>query len=118
MTYVFYPYYWKRTYDWKFDVFSNDPDPLFSKFLQAGAARVVVPVRPGFERAMSLYLSMGILWNGSQVPQCGDPLFISAVQEIQEQLSAPDNGVAEGNPWPVTLPTPLVILQEDGILRP
>lgn len=116
MTYVFYPYFWGGKPNWKADALGQDLDPLFNDFLRAGAARVVVPVRPGFERAMGLYLAAGVIWNGTDAPQVGDPLFISAVQEIQEQLSAPDDGTPEGDPWPFTLPTPLVILQPDGTL--
>lgn len=116
MTYVFYPYYWGRKYNWIEDVMGQDTDPLFNDFLRAGAARVIVPVRPGFEKAMGLYLSTGIIWNGGQAPQIGDPLFISVVQELQEQLGAPDEGKPEGEPWEFSLPTPLVILQEKGEL--
>lgn len=85
-------------------------------FLRAGAARVVVPVRPGFEQAMALYLATGIIWNGSHVPQIGDPLYVSIIQELQEQQDAKPGGVPEGEPWEVRLPTTLVILQKDAML--
>lgn len=116
MTYTFYPYYWGNKADWVKEALRDDTDPIFASFLRAGAARVVIPVRPGFEGAMSLYLSTGIIWNGTQVPQVGDPLFVSAIQEIQEQLNAGQNATPEGNPWPVIVPTSLVILQESGEL--
>ncbi|MDD5389166.1 MAG: hypothetical protein PHD37_07460 [Gallionellaceae bacterium] len=115
MTYTFYPYYWAKKADWVVEAMRDDTDPTFASFLRAGAARVVVPVRPGFESAMSLYLSTGIIWNGTQVPQVGDPLFVSIIQEIQEQLEHGDEGTLEDT-WPVTVPTSLVILQETGIL--
>lgn len=116
MTYVFYPYYWSKKHKWIEDALGQDTDPIFNDFLRAGAARVVVPVRQRFEKAMGLYLASGIIWNGNQAPQVGDRLFISAVQELQEQLGAPDEGKPEGTPWTFTLPTPLVILQERGEL--
>ncbi len=116
MTYVFYPYYWSEKQEWIEELLRSDIDPLFAAFLKAGAARVVVPVRPGFEKAMALYLSTGIIWNAGQVPQVGDSLYVSAIQEIQEQQDAGPEGNPEGNPWEVRLPTPLVILEESGDL--
>ncbi len=116
MTYALYPYYWGKKSSWPVEALRQDEDPLFASFLRAGAARVVVPVRPGFERAMALYLATGIAWNGTQVPQVGDPLFVSIVQEIEEQLDAGNEAVPEGPPWEVTLPTSLVILQGPGEL--
>lgn len=116
MTYVFYPYYWNKKQNWMKELPISDTDPIFAAFLKAGAARVAVPVRPGFEKAMSLYLATGIIWNGSQVPQVEDPLYVSIIQEIQEQQEAPSGGVAEGEPWEVRIPTTLTILQDTGTL--
>ncbi len=116
LTYAFYPYYWGRQANWREDALGQDTDPLFNHFLRAGAARVVVPVRPGFEKAMGLYLATGIIWSGNQVPQVGDPLFVSAIEEIQEQLDGEPEGTPEGLAWEFKLPTPMVILQEDGVL--
>lgn len=116
LTYVFYPYYWGHQANWREDALGRDTDPLFNHFLRAGAARVVVPVRPGFEKAMGLYLATGIIWSGNQVPQVGDPLFVSAIEEIQEQQGGESEGTPEGPAWEFRLPTPLVILQEDGVL--
>ena len=48
-TYVYYPYYWASKRKWMDEVALTDPDPQFEAFLKAGAARVVLPVRPGFE---------------------------------------------------------------------
>lgn len=116
MTYTFYPYYWAKKDNWVTEALRDDTVPTFASLLRAGAARVVVPVRPGFENAMSLYLATGIIWNGTQVPQVGDPLFVSIIQEIQEQLDADTGATPEGKPWEVTVPTSLVILQESGEL--
>jgi len=116
ITYVFYPYYWGRKPNWVSASQLSDPDPIFTSFLRAGAARVAVPVRPGFEQAISLYLGTGMIWNGSQVPQIGDPLYVSLINEIQEQQDMKAGGTSEGDPWEVRLPTTLVILQKDANL--
>src|SRR5690606_1018205 len=55
MTYVFYSYFWSRKDEWPTLVQLSDDDALFSRFLQAGAARVQVPVRLGFESAVLNY---------------------------------------------------------------
>jgi hypothetical protein len=116
MTYVYYPYFWGDKSNWSQALEGDDADPLFSAFLQAGAARVIVPVRLGFGKAMSLYLATGIIWRGTQLPQVNAPLYVSIVQELQEQQQADAKGVAEGKPWEVRLPTTLTILQESSEL--
>ena len=63
MVYLFYPYFWGQKVDWPTISQLSDTDPVFQQFLQAGAARVQVPVRPGFEAGVLSYLSTGHLWN-------------------------------------------------------
>ena len=55
MTWVHYPYFWGRHARWIESLHLTDPDPDFAAFLKAGAARVQVPVRPGFERAVAYF---------------------------------------------------------------
>ncbi|GEM_PF-1510869 len=98
MTYLFYPYFWgKRQAGWKegptwIDKITNiqDVDPLFEKFLKAGAVRVTVPVRQGQEWADTIinYISTGEVWNGGEAPTIDDPLYVSMVEEIQQQEGA------------------------------
>jgi hypothetical protein len=116
MTYGFYPYFWGRRAAWIERLALDDPDAVFSAFLRAGAARVAVPVRPGFESVALHYLATGQIWEGGQVPQVGDELYVSVVSELQEQLGAPDDGTPVGDPWEVRVPTTLVALQADGSL--
>ena len=63
-TYVFYPYFWGRKANWVMLKSINDTDPIFTSFLQAGAARVLVPTRPGFEGAINYFLATQRIWNG------------------------------------------------------
>jgi hypothetical protein len=97
MTYLFYPYFWgsKRQATWEggptwIDKITGiqDVDPLFEKFLKAGASRITVPVRPGFEDAIMHYLSTTEIWNGSEKPTLDEDLYLSIVEEIQQQQGA------------------------------
>jgi hypothetical protein len=56
VNYFLYPYYWARRASWPMRTASMSPDPLHQAFLQAGAARVIVPVTPGFEDKVAWFL--------------------------------------------------------------
>ena len=109
MDYTFYPYYWANRNEWQNMYLSNSADPLFRSFLQAGMARVIVTVNPGFEDAVQFFLTTGRIWNGGEVPVIGDPMYMSIVDEMREPL-----GLKQGKAWISTLPTSLNILQEDS----
>ena len=89
MTYLFYPYFWGNKEDWVMLSKLDDDDPVFARFLQAGAARVLVPVRPGFEKSIIEYLELEDEWNaeGTVITEGNetDPLNISIVDEIKSQ---------------------------------
>jgi hypothetical protein len=114
MTYVFYPYFWGRKENWLDTVAEDDAaDPLFAKFLRAGAARVVLPVRPGFEKSVLNYLDLGpgALLAGADQPVFEDETYLAIVDEIADQTDDIGGGDAEGDPWPVVVATNLVKLQ-------
>lgn len=113
--YVFYPYFWGRHAKWIQSFQITDPDLEFAAFLKAGAVRVQVPVRPGFEKAIAFYCQTGIIWDGNDVPLIGDDLYVPIIKEITENLGKLDDGVpypADSKPWEVTVPTSLVVLQD------
>ncbi|WP_211165425.1 hypothetical protein [Flavobacterium silvaticum] len=110
MSYNFYPYYWGRREDWGALYQYDNNDPLFRSFMQAGTARVIVTVRPGFEDAVRYYLQTGQIWNGGEVPLIEDKLFMAITKELTLPV-----GVKEGKAWPTRLPTSLTILQADSI---
>ena len=96
MTYIFYPYFWGRKDAWPALALLDDTDPLFARFLQAGAARVQMPVSPGYEEVIAHYMeSNGELWDGGDPPHVDDKLYRSIVAEIKEQQNA-DSGKSEG----------------------
>ncbi|MGA5508964.1 hypothetical protein [Streptomyces umbrinus] len=84
MTYVFYPYFWSRKAQWPALAVLDDTDPLFARFLQAGAARVQIPVRPGYESALTYFIeSGGAIWEGGDPPHIDDPMYVSLIDEIR-----------------------------------
>ncbi|WP_157485860.1 hypothetical protein [Flavobacterium soli] len=111
MSYNLYPFYWGSKTDWaSLYQYDESNDPLFRNFMQSGMARVVATVRPGFEEAVRYFLQTGKIWNGGEVPLIHDELFLSIVEELDEQ-----EGKQEGKAWITRLPTSLTILQADSI---
>jgi hypothetical protein len=89
MTYLFYPYFWSNKKNWPMLLQLEDNDPLFERFLQAGSARVQVPIRNGFEIPVSTYIQNGgTPWLHSDAPQNDDGSaapFVSMINEIKAQ---------------------------------
>lgn len=56
MTYFLYPYHWARRASWRMRTAAEAVDPKFRAFLEAGAARVIVPVIPGYEDKVLAFL--------------------------------------------------------------
>ena len=116
MTYLFYPYFWARKKKWTELNAVDDVDPQFQEFLTSGYARVVVPVRPGFEIAVEHFRQTGQIWSGGKLPDITDPDYLDIAQEIKERLDAPGDEVPVGDPWEVMVPTQLVKLRPNNDL--
>jgi hypothetical protein len=116
LVFFYFPYFWGWKPGWKNRLLLDDTDPTFADFLRAGAARVVFPVRPGFEAAVVHYLESGEIWNGGAPPDISSSLYLPIVTEIQEQTGAPQGEVPVGDPWLVHLPTTLVRLRPSNDL--
>ena len=56
IAYRFYPYFWGRKSEWPAYLRQDDTDPLFAQFLQAGAARVQIPVQLAYKEAVMYFL--------------------------------------------------------------
>ncbi|MEX2642341.1 MAG: hypothetical protein WD270_02730 [Acetobacterales bacterium] len=56
MTWFLYPYHWARRASWRMRAAATAVDPQHRAFLEAGAARVIVPVTPGFEDKVAWFL--------------------------------------------------------------
>jgi hypothetical protein len=114
--YVFYPYFWARMDRWAERLQLTDVDPLFEDFLRAGYARVLLPVRRGFEDSVMYYLLWDEPWNGGDLPAIGDPLYLPITEEIRQRTGAPGSETPQGDPWEITVPTDLIYLRKDDAL--
>ncbi|MGB3183509.1 MAG: hypothetical protein WBB45_19120 [Cyclobacteriaceae bacterium] len=102
-----YSYFWASPCDWV-DMLHNEdtPDTAFQKFLKSGMARVMVPVREGFEKAVAYFLVTGKPWFGEEPPQINDDLYVSVVTEMKKPL-----GTQVGDTWETNVPSTLTLLQ-------
>jgi len=123
IAYVSYPYFWGRRQTWIQRLNLKNDDPLFVNFIQAGYARVVIPVRLGFECAVHFYLHTGLPWLGGDLPPIGDktqnPLYLDIAEEIKALTGGGEKNEKEvpiGDPWEYVLPTTLIKLRKDDAL--
>lgn len=128
ITYEFYPYYWARKPQWVDAQALESTDPLFERFLEAGAARVVVPVKPAMTEAVLYFQLTGVIWNGGPVPpleSTGEPdaqLYNSYLAELEgvPEIGDIDRDVPisadDPDSWLMRVPTTLVWLQGDSRL--
>ena len=115
MAWVLYPYYWGRRSQWANVIVQDHPDPDFAEFLSAGAARLQISVRPGFEDLVKHFMETGEVYFSNGLPKMGDPGYLPFIDEQMNSAGAP----GEELPWPldnpvewdVVAPTPLVILR-------
>jgi hypothetical protein len=85
VSYLFYHSMWARKCKWPELIDDDSGDPLFDKFLMAGAARVQVPIRNGMEEYFTWFLKTGQIWGASGVPPVsGDDEYVSMIQELKE----------------------------------
>ena len=109
---VFYPYYWAQRCRWKELFQSTDSnDQGFQAFLQSGMAKVVVPIKPGYEAAVAFFMETGDIWTGTRmVIHTDDETYLSLVDEMNAV-----EGFVERE-WQTTVPTTLTIIQRDSAM--
>lgn len=112
MMFKFYPYIAgaDKQY-WSVIKHLDDPDIEFMDFLRAGHAKVVVPVRSEMIPHFYKYVTEGIIWNGSDMPQINDPDYMSIIDEIK-LADGNNSGTPVGDPWEVTVPTSLIYVTD------
>lgn len=112
VSYVLYPHYWGPSGGWEENALRDDANPDLGRFLSSGSARLVVPVRPGFEPEVQFFLATGIVWGGGSPPAPDDPDYLAVAREIMDLQRGPEDGV-EVDRWPIRLSTAHVAIQGD-----
>ena len=118
VSWVLYPYFWGRRTGWPRKISQNYPDPDFGAFLDAGAARVQIPVRPGFEELVKHYMETGEVFGGDGLPKIGDPGYLPFIAELLTMLNAPGEEVpwppSSPREWDIVSPTSLILVRPRG----
>jgi hypothetical protein len=118
LAWVLYPYFWGRRSEWSRKIAQAYPDPDFGAFLNAGAARVQIPVRPGFEDLVKHFMETGEVYEGEGLPKMGDPGYLPFIDEQMTALDAPQEERAwppdAPREWDVVSPTSLVLVRSEA----
>ncbi|WAS95661.1 hypothetical protein [Nannocystis punicea] len=95
----------------------ND-DPLFTSFLQAERARVLLPVRPAHVTSFLYAFSSGGLWGGMErlVPVLAGDLAL--VNDLERTVHAERSEREVGRSWEIVVPTSMQILDESLVAGP
>jgi hypothetical protein len=124
LVYTLYPYYWGRASEWPGFLDMDSGDSAFDDFLTAGAARVLVPVRPSQTARVLWYQLTGTVWPTATPPDLtttADPRTVTYNSYVQDMKDVADLDsldetieIAADDPSAVTvrLPTTLVYLQQ------
>lgn len=92
MLYFLYPYFWSHTSRWEFKKYLDHPDFMHRTFLRAGSARVVLTIRPGFERDFVSFIDGGVL---------GAPAtrrYLTIAEEMEAYAKTNYPGIQPANP--------------------
>lgn len=110
LTYQFYAYYYNQKCDWSELLQTKNDDPIFEAFLQSGMAKLLVPVRPQYEKAVMHYIETGEIYlDGDLVPETKDDRYLSLLAELGNQ----DEVTVEGM-WKTRVPSTLTIIQANS----
>lgn len=106
-SYIFYPYYYAAKCNWSALLQTKNDDPIFEAFLQSGMAKLLVPVRPQFEKAVMWYIETGEIYTDENlVPEIEDDRYLSLLKELENQ----EEVRVEGK-WKTRVPSTLTIIQ-------
>jgi hypothetical protein len=119
MLYLYYPYFWGRKKYWNDHLQLDDADPEFAAFLGAGAARVTLPVRKNYERAVAAFMTTGKIPSEADLLSITTGLYVPFFTEMMGDDGPPDAAVPYGDPpleWEIRVPTTLVKIRTDNTL--
>ena len=110
MSYIFYPYFYAKEDRWADKIaLEATRDRLFAAFLSSSMGRVLVPIRPGFEAAFSIFLETGQAWFGDGfVMDSENDLYLS----LADEMSSGREEVVIEHRWQTKLATNHTILQD------
>jgi len=91
-------------------------DSIFTNFLQAESARVLLPVRPDYTMLLLYYLSSGEIWPGENALTPTNEKYVSLVNELKilPKIDRECNHLSK--PWEITIPTSMIMLQDSSKL--
>ena len=115
ISYMFFPYYWGKEADWSALIKEqSSADFIFQAFLQSGMGKVVLPVKPGFERAVLYFFDTGKVWFGQGYSvDTTSNLYQQVIDELR--IKTPDEaGYEEPATWLTRIPSSLTIIQSDS----
>ena len=113
---AFFPYFWGSRSSWVNKLLGTERDPRFGDFLGSGAARVVLPIRPGYEAAFEKFLNSGITPTTNELLDVGSPLWASLVLQLRAQGAENDVEASVGKPWEFRMASDLVRARRDDRL--
>jgi hypothetical protein len=87
-------------------------DSLFTAFLQAAFARLLLPVRPDFDLIVPYFLASGMIWPGENSLTPANPDSVPLINELKSLALLPSPPPKAGETWEVTVPTSMVLLQD------
>lgn len=102
MLYFTYPYFWSPRQQ-RLKRFLHHPDSRHQEFLRAGSARVVLTIRPGFEKSFTELMetgAFGTLWGAEE----HDHPYVTIAEEIQNYANTNYPGISPANPEPSARP--------------
>ncbi|ODT05868.1 MAG: hypothetical protein ABS58_14010 [Mesorhizobium sp. SCN 65-20] len=92
LLYFLYPYFWGSDDLAREKMLFEHSDPNHRDFLRAGYARVVIPVRPGFEKDFITFLDTGIFSGSLSSP------YLTIAEEIASYAKTNYAGIPPANP--------------------
>lgn len=114
---AFMPYFWGSRSSWVSKLLGLERAPQFAAFLGSGAARVVLPIRPGYEAAFEKFLhTTGKTPTTDELLDVGGPLWVSLMTQLREQGAANDKEAALGDSWEFRIASDLVRARRDDLL--
>ncbi len=87
-------------------------DELFTAFLQAGLARVLLPVRPSYSFTIPYFLTSGMIWDGPDSLTPANQGSVSLINEIKSAEPESERVRSKSKPWEIKVPTSMVMLQD------